>query len=199
MEQDKKKILSDLYAIRATMSLIAENDDCAEPERQAITDLEQEQRIVQNSILNSEKTLGLVLYRKRKYAKERMEKLRKKRESKQKTYEFYQRCANATFSSDLWETLWHHLFVGCFLGVLLVILIVVSVALSFTLGDVWNCSIAGLDNYWSGVLITATICLAGICAYFFGICVPLTVHERKWCRINIGAMPCGISTSRPRT
>lgn len=38
MEQDKKKILSDLYAIRATMSVVAENDDKAEPSRKEISD-----------------------------------------------------------------------------------------------------------------------------------------------------------------
>lgn len=38
MEQGKKKILSDLYAIRATMSLIAENDDNADPERDEVDD-----------------------------------------------------------------------------------------------------------------------------------------------------------------
>ena len=38
MEQDKKKIVSDLYAIRATMSLVAENDDSADPERDEVDD-----------------------------------------------------------------------------------------------------------------------------------------------------------------
>ncbi len=40
MEQDKTKILSDLYAIRATMSVVAENDDAVEVERGEIGETE---------------------------------------------------------------------------------------------------------------------------------------------------------------
>lgn len=40
MEQNKTKILSDLYAIRATMSLIAENDDCSEAEKKEMRAIE---------------------------------------------------------------------------------------------------------------------------------------------------------------
>ncbi len=36
MEQDKTKILSDLYAIRATMSVVAEMDDSSESEKKEI-------------------------------------------------------------------------------------------------------------------------------------------------------------------
>ena len=36
MKEEAQKTLGDLYAIRATMSLIAQNDDAASPDRSAI-------------------------------------------------------------------------------------------------------------------------------------------------------------------
>ncbi len=201
MEQDKKKILSDLYAIRATMSLVAENDENdAEPERKAITDLEREQRNSQSAISNSEEKLTSVLYERKKSAKKRLEELRKDQErkieelrkdqerkieelrknkkSKEYSYECSVKEANRSFASCLWGELWF--FGPTFFGVIFAILIIASIALSFALGNLWNnYSFTSIGDYWSGVLITALICLAGICAYFFGVCIPVTVFDRK--------------------
>lgn len=204
MEQDKQKILSDLYAIRATMSLIAENDEKnAEPERQAIQHLEDQQWHTQyEEIPDSKKRFVDTLSQRKKNSKARMEQLRTERERKlselrmererkEQDYNFRKRLTNHSFASCLWETLWDHSKVGCLLGVILVIMIIVSVALCFILGgtlsdwadwahdlftsldDQWS-----LNDYWSGVLITAIICFAIICAYFFGICISTTVSVR---------------------
>lgn len=190
MEQGKKKILSDLYAIRATMSLVAENDDNADPERKAIADLAQGQQIAQNAISNSDKTLTSTLYERKKSAKKRLEELRKdqekkieelrkNKESKEGNYKGSVSRVNYSFASCLWDVLWDD-ELPTFLGGILVILIIASIALSFALGNLWNnYSFAIIGEYWSGVLITAIIGLAVICAYFFGVCIPVTIHDRK--------------------
>lgn len=183
MEQNKTKILSDLYAIRATMSVVAQNDDEAEKDRNAIWDLENEQSKADKTIRESENALGEKLYEKRKALQKPMEELQKKQEETRSSCERYKKYSNHSLKHYLWDTLWYHVDVGCLLGVILVILIVGGLASSFALGHIWSgiwgCDYDDWPAYFLGVLATGGICCGGIVLYLFGICVPAAIYQRK--------------------
>ena len=62
MEQDKTKILSDLYAIRATMSVVAENDDEAEAEDKKVSECKQSISRLKDDRSQREKDVEQILY-----------------------------------------------------------------------------------------------------------------------------------------
>lgn len=181
MEQDKTKILSDLYAIRATMSVVAMNDDEAEKERGALVAVNDEQFQADKMIRESEKALGETLYKKRNVAQQQMEELRESRNEKRKRYGLFKSRLNR---SCLGVTLWDGWNTGKALGIIFVVLIAISVGLSFALCPLWS-SVWGYNYedwtvYFCGILATGGICLVGIALYLFGICVPIALKDRNY-------------------
>ena len=168
MKQDKTKILSDLYAIRATLSLIAENDEkTAEPERQAIIGLKQEQQKDQYVLNRSKEEIG-------KGLQETIERDKYDVHDYEKDYESDKEELNHSFIYRLWWTLWEGLYTYAALGLILLLFTFASIGVSFGCGSLWN----DLD-YWHGVLYTAIICFSVIVAYLLFICIPFAILERR--------------------
>lgn len=192
MEQDKKKILSDLYAIRATMSVVAENDDAIQPNRDAIEELENGQAQRDVEIEKLERTFRETLYQRATEVGKEVEALQNERKECEKkvedarkglakNIELLGRDKKRNLFSYLWKSLWDHFEVGCLLGVILVILIAVGTIISFVVAIVWDREI----GYWMGYLYDSLIATLFILAYIFAVCVPLTVKLKKWyIRIN---------------
>ena len=162
MEQDKTKILSDLYAIRATMSVVAKNEDEVKPERAAITRISQEQTQADNAISNSEKILGETLYKKRNVAKKQIEELNEERKKREKAMASF---PEDSFVSEFWDSLWYDATIGPTFGVILVILFIASIALTL------NSPVLLLDFNGNPFLIMLSICLSGVVCYLIIICI----------------------------
>lgn len=175
MEQNKTKILSDLYAIRATMSVVAQNDDEADVKRNAIRSLNNEQSKADKTIRESENALGEKLYEKRNEAKKRMEELREERKKTEKAIVSY---PEDSFVSEFWDALWHHVTIGPTLGVILVILFVASFALTL------NSPVLLLDFDGNPFLIMLSICLSGVACYLIIICIYAAYARSREKRIN---------------
>lgn len=184
MEQDKTKILSDLYAIRATMSVVAERDDAIQPERDAIAELKKQQVQRDSEIGNLGETFGETLYQKANEVGKQIEALQKEREVCEKKVETaresFSRCVERLESVKkrslfrcLWmDTLWYHWDVGPLGGVFLVILIVASIAVSLSCGEAWG-------DWLMGYLYNSLICALVILVYIFGLCVPIAIYTHK--------------------
>lgn len=178
MEQDKNKILSDLYAIRATMSIVAEYDDNLRPERRAISELEMKRTEAQRSIEKAEQNIVKTILQNRQETRRNLEGLREKREKKLQEIEEKQeeRKKELDVYSETKRYLKRPFAYAAFHAsinlALFMIFFGLGTVLSFMLGNFWTSSSeATLATYFLGVLKNELICISAtiVLVCFIGI------------------------------
>lgn len=188
MEQDKTKILSDLYAIRATMSVVAELDDAVQPERIAVEMLSNELSRADSLIESSKNDLEITLDEKRDTAHTQLNELYKEREEREKKLaeekgrrDWYEKeLSRAKKKCSIFEYL-RLAFIYDFFGVdsipfdILVGLLIVGVIVSFSCGSLWS-----HIGYWTGFLYNILITVSIILLYTFITTLSFALYNKHF-------------------